>query len=114
MPLSSVTDASFANDVLQADGPVLVVFSATWCAPCHQMTAVLDELSVELAGRIRILKIDVEESPGQAARFGVRGMPGLFILHGGTVVAQRSGAAPRATARRWILETLEGLAPSPC
>lgn len=104
--LAPVTDLTFERDVLHAVLPVLVDFSATWCAPCRGMSAVLADLAEVYAGRIRIVTVDVDTDPLHAGRLGVRGMPSLFLFLDGEVIGQRSGAAPRASVERWIEETL--------
>lgn len=104
--LSTVTDETFAADVLQSHLPVLVDFSAEWCAPCRQMHSVLSELAADLEGRLRIVTVDVDQDPVHAAGLGVRGMPSLFLFHEGKLLAHRAGAAPKAVVRRWIDETL--------
>ncbi len=102
IPIASVTDASFEADVLQAPLPVLVDFSADWCAPCKVMHEVLAELSVEYDDRLRIVTVDVDQNPGFASQLGVRGMPSLFLFREGAIVGNRAGAAPKAAIRRWI------------
>jgi thioredoxin 1 len=108
--LESVTDVSFERDVLDADVPVLVDFSAAWCAPCIVMSEVLATLSGVYAERMRIVTVDVDSDPVHAARLGVRGMPSLFLFFKGQVIGQRSGAAPSASVQRWIEDTLAQVA----
>jgi thioredoxin 1 len=105
-PVVSITDDTFSAEVMQADLPVLVDFSAEWCAPCHTMHDVLTDLAHDLQGRLRIVTVDVDQNPHYAARLGVRGMPSLFLFQGGVIIGHQSGAAPKAALRRWIDEVL--------
>lgn len=89
-----VSDASFEQDVLQSDKPVLLDFWATWCHPCKMVAPVLEDLSKEYAGRVVIAKMDIDENPQTPAKFGVRSIPTLMLFKGGavekTVVGARS------------------------
>lgn len=101
-----VTDASFETDVLQSDIPALVDFWAEWCGPCKQIGPALEELSVEMAGKIKIAKVDVDTNPNSAASMGVRGIPALFIFKDGEVISNRAGAAPKAALQSWIEDSI--------
>lgn len=90
------TDSSFENDVLQSDIPALVDFWAAWCGPCKMIALLLDELSTEYAGRVKICKVDVDTSPETAAKFNVRGIPTLLVFKNGTVEATKVGALSKA------------------
>ena len=90
------TDSSFENDVLQSDIPALVDFWAAWCGPCKMIAPLLDELSSEYAGRVKICKVDVDTSPETAAKFNVRGIPTLLVFKNGTVEATKVGALSKA------------------
>ena len=91
----AVTDQTFENEVLQSGTPVLVDFWAEWCGPCRLISPILDELSVEYAGRLKVTKVDVDSSPGVAAKYGVRGIPTLILFKNGRVVDQFVGAASK-------------------
>lgn len=99
---ASVTDATFASEVLGSELPVLVDFWAEWCPPCHRLAPVLDELAGEYAGRARIVKIDTDDNPETARAYGVMSMPTLIMFRNGEVVSQVVGAQPKAKLRKQI------------
>ena len=99
-PLSSagpiaVTDGNFAQNVEQSPIPVLLDLWAEWCGPCHMLAPVVDQLSAELAGRIRVAKLNIDENPGTAARFGVRSIPTLLVLRHGHEIDRLVGVQPK-------------------
>lgn len=102
MSTIQITDADFTTEVFQSDIPVLVDFGTEWCAPCKQLEPVLDEIAAEMAGRVKIVKVDLDKDPDTATRLGVRGMPSLFLFRGENVIANKTGAAPKAALRQWI------------
>ena len=106
MATKAVSDDSFEADVLKADGLVLVDFWAEWCGPCKQIGPALEELSNEMDGKIKVVKVDVDSNPNSAVAMGVRGIPALFIFKNGEVVSNRSGAAPKAALQSWIEDAL--------
>lgn len=106
MPTIAVTDATFDAEVLQADLPVVVDFWAEWCGPCKQIGPALEELSDEMAGKVKIVKVNVDNDSVKAAELGVRGIPALFVFKGGQVVANKAGAAPKAALEGWIKESI--------
>ena len=91
----TVTDSSFEADVLGSDLPVLVDFWAEWCGPCKMIAPVLEEIAVEYAGKLKVVKVNVDDSPGTAARFDARSIPTLVILKDGAVVDRIIGAQPK-------------------
>ena len=99
-----VTDTSFADDVLNAELPVLLDFWAAWCGPCKMIAPMLDELSTEYAGRIKICKIDVDGNSITPSKFNVRGIPTLIIFKDGTVEATKVGALSKVQ----LVEFIEG------
>lgn len=112
-PLPWIVDAgddSFAERVEQARMPVLVDLWAPWCGPCRAVSPALENLARDRAGRIKLVKVNVDESPAIAARFGVQGIPTLLVLDKGTVVARQTGAAPEAALRQWLDQALDTLA----
>ena len=86
------SDAAFYRDVLKSDKPVLVDFWAEWCGPCRQIGPLVDEIAQERRESLRVVKLNVDESPGVAQKFGVRGIPTLILFKDGSVVAQKVGA----------------------
>lgn len=96
----TVTDASFSADVEQSPLPVLVDAWAAWCGPCKMIAPLVDELAAEMAGRVRVAKLNVDENPATAARFNVRSIPTLLILKGGREVDRIVGVQPKAEIAR--------------
>ena len=89
---NAVTDASFEQEVLESSEPVLVDFHATWCGPCKAMAPALDQVAKEMTGKVKVVKVDVDENPMITGKYGIRAMPTLLIFKGGKVAAQHTGA----------------------
>ncbi|WP_415405106.1 thioredoxin [Tateyamaria sp. SN3-11] len=106
MATTAVTDATFDAEVKNSDVPVVVDFWAEWCGPCKQIGPALEELSVELAGKVKIVKVDVDTNPNSPAQMGVRGIPALFIFKDGQVVSNMAGAKPKAALMNWIVDSI--------
>ena len=104
MSTVKVTDESFETDVLQSDTPVLVDFWAEWCGPCKQIAPALEQISEELAGRVTIAKLDIEESPTTPSRYGVRGIPTMMLFKGGQMASMKVGAMPKQKILEWLSE----------
>lgn len=101
-----ITDDSFDADVVNSDKPVLVDFWAEWCGPCKQIAPALDELAEELAGKVTIAKLNIDENPGTPSKFGVRGIPTLMLFKDGQVAATKIGALPKNKLQEWIESVL--------
>ncbi len=97
-----VSDSSFEADVLKSDIPVLVDFWAEWCGPCKMIAPVLDELSTELAGKVKIVKMNVDENPGTPAKFTIQSIPTLILFKDGEMVSRQMGALPKANLIKWL------------
>ena len=106
MSTQKVTDDSFANDVLQAQGPVVVDFWAEWCGPCKQIGPALEELSNELSGQVQIMKLNIDDNPKTPITYNVRGIPTLIVFKDGKVAATRVGATTKSKIAEWLSEVI--------
>lgn len=102
----TVNDLNFDDVVLKSDVPVLVDFTAAWCGPCKQIAPFIDQLADEYQGKAKVAKVDIDDSPGTASRYGIRAVPTLMVFRGGQAVNQRAGAAPKATIADLINRSL--------
>ena len=100
--VDKVTDATFDQAVLKASGPVVVDFWAEWCGPCRMISPALDEISNSLNGKVTILKLNVDENPATAAKYGVMSIPTLMLFKGGQLASRQVGAAPKQKLEQWI------------
>jgi thioredoxin 1 len=101
-----VTDASFEEEVLGAEVPVLVDFWAEWCGPCKMIAPVLSELADEYAGKVKVCKVDVDANPDIPPKFGIRGIPTLILFKGGNAEATKVGALSKAQLSEFISEAI--------
>ncbi|CAN5744018.1 thioredoxin TrxA [soil metagenome] len=90
-----VTDETFDAEVLKADKPVLVDFGATWCGPCKALAPVVDKLADETVGKYKIVSVDIDDAPGVAQKYGVRGVPMILVFKGGQKTAQHVGVTTK-------------------
>jgi len=102
MATEKVTDTSFDADVLGSSEPVVVDFWAEWCGPCRMIAPALEEIATDLDGQVKIAKLNVDENPEMAARYGVRSIPTLIMFKNGEPISQQIGAAPKGKLADWI------------
>ncbi|HTY08410.1 MAG TPA: thioredoxin [Candidatus Edwardsbacteria bacterium] len=102
MPLVHLTDATFDQEVLKSDLPVIVDFWAGWCGPCRMVGPIFEELSGEYAGKLKFGKVDVDANPAKSAQYGIRSIPALLVFKGGRVVDTIIGAMPKAALAQKI------------
>ena len=102
MSVGKVSDADFEAQVLKADGPVVVDFWAEWCGPCRMIAPALDEIAGAMGDKVKIVKLNVDENPLTAGKYGVMSIPTLMIFKGGQLVDRKTGAAPQAALKQWI------------
>jgi thioredoxin 2 len=108
-PLPWIADAgddSYRDVVEESSVPVLVDLWAPWCGPCHLVSPALEQLANDFAGKVKLVKINVDESPSISQRFGVQGIPTLLVTRKGEVIARQTGAAPESHLRTWLEDAL--------
>ena len=106
MSIGHASDATFESDVLTSENPVLVDFWAEWCGPCKQIAPDLEALAKDYDGRVRVVKVNIDENPRTPSRYGVRGIPTIIMFKGGEVAATKVGALPRSKLYEWVDATL--------
>jgi thioredoxin 1 len=102
MAVGKVTDATFETEVLKATGPVVVDFWAEWCGPCRMIAPALEEIAGALGDKVKIVKLNVDENPATAAKYGIMSIPTLMIFKNGQPASRQVGAAPRQKLEQWI------------
>ncbi len=103
---AEVTDATFEAEVLNSDKPVVLDFWAEWCAPCRQISPIINQLAEQYAGQIKVVKMNIDESPQTPGKYGVRAIPTVLAFQNGQVVQQLQGARPKAAFEEMISKLL--------
>jgi thioredoxin 1 len=106
IPLSDkivyVTDDTFEQEIIKAEGPVLVDYWADWCGPCKMIAPILDEIAEEYSGRLKVAKLNIDENPNTPPKFGIRGIPTLMLFKSGNVEATKVGAVSKSQLTAFI------------
>ena len=102
MATLSLNDDNFEAEIANSDIPVVVDFWAEWCGPCKQLAPVLDQVAAEMAGKVKIAKVNIDEAPEAPTKYGIRGVPTLILFKGGQPVATRVGGLPKQQLAEWI------------
>jgi thioredoxin 1 len=102
MAVSKVSDATFEAEVLKAPEPVVVDFWAEWCGPCRMIAPALEEISGSMQGKVKIVKLNVDENPATAAKYGIMSIPTLMIFKNGEMASRQIGAQPKQKLEQWI------------
>lgn len=103
-----LTDDSFDTDVLKADGAILVDFWAEWCGPCKMIAPILDEIADEYQGKLTVAKLNIDQNPGTAPKYGIRGIPTLLLFKNGEVAATKVGALSKGQLKEFLDANLAG------
>lgn len=98
----NVSDADFENEVLKSDEPVMVDFWAEWCGPCKALSPIVDEVANEVAGKMKVVKVNIDENPNAPTKYGVRGIPTLMIFKGGELVDTKVGGMSKTQLNDWL------------
>jgi len=102
MTVGKVSDASFESDVLKSAEPVVVDFWAEWCGPCRMIAPALEEIAGQLGNKVKIVKLNVDENPNTAAKYGIMSIPTLMLFKNGEIASRQVGAAPKQKLHQWI------------
>ena len=107
MRAQQVTDATFSDEVLRSDKPVIVDFWAEWCGPCRMVGPVVDQIGEEYGDKVKVLKLDVENNPATAMKYGITSIPAIYVFKDGEVAKQTVGARPKAALEQEFAEFLK-------
>ena len=102
MGVDKVSDATFDSEVLKAQEPVVVDFWAEWCGPCRMIAPALEEIAGTMAGKVKVVKLNVDENPATATKYGIMSIPTLMIFKNGQLASRQTGAAPKQKLEHWI------------
>ncbi|MFZ0847246.1 MAG: thioredoxin [Pseudolabrys sp.] len=102
MAVGKTSDASFESDVLKSAEPVVVDFWAEWCGPCRMIAPALEEISGQVGDKVKIVKLNVDENPNTAAKYGIMSIPTLLMFKNGEIFSRQVGAAPKQKLQQWI------------
>ncbi|MGH6934520.1 MAG: thioredoxin [Dongiaceae bacterium] len=102
MATTTISDASFETDVLKSAKPVLVDFWAEWCGPCKDIASALDDLSISMAAKVTVAKLNIDDNPKTVKKYGIRGVPTLMVFKDGQLAATKVGALPKGDLIRWV------------
>jgi thioredoxin 1 len=102
MGVNKVSDATFDNEVLKSAEPVVVDFWAEWCGPCRQIAPALEEIAGSMNGKVKIVKLNVDENPATAAKYGIMSIPTLMLFKNGELASRQIGAQPKQKLEQWI------------
>jgi thioredoxin len=102
MGVNKVSDATFEQEVLKSNEPVVVDFWAEWCGPCKMIAPALEEIAGTLDGKVKIVKLNVDENPATASKYGIMSIPTLMLFKNGELASRQIGAAPKAKLEQWI------------
>ena len=102
MAVGKTSDASFESDVLKSSEPVVVDFWAEWCGPCRMIAPALEEIAGQLGDKVKIVKLNVDENPNTAAKYGIMSIPTLMLFKNGEIASRQVGAAPKQKLHQWI------------
>jgi thioredoxin 1 len=106
MAVGKVSDATFESEVIKATGPVVVDFWAEWCGPCKMIAPLLEEISTNLDGKVKIVKLNVDENNATAIKYDIKSIPTLMIFKDGNVASRQIGAAPKQKLEQWITSSV--------
>lgn len=106
MSLQAVTDKDFENEVINSSEPVLVDFWAEWCGPCKTLMPIVEEIADEMKGKLKVVKINIEDAPETPVKYGLRGVPTLMLFKEGKVIDTRAGGMPKTQLADWLSEKI--------